>query len=77
MRDNNLVKIILYYTNYFNNKLWTFGEGHKVFIKHKCPVTNCFLTSNRSALPSLGDFDALIFNYYKTDIVKSTGLGWR
>ncbi len=61
----------------FKGEGWSFGEGQEGFIKHKCPVNNCYLTRNRSALPSLGDFDALLFNYYQTDIGKYINKGWR
>ena len=43
-------KKILYFTSYFHMKDWNFGVGHKPFVDHKCPVTNCYITNKRSDL---------------------------
>ena len=39
-----------------------FGFGHDPFVSAGCPVTNCHVTDDRSLLPSLADFDAILFH---------------
>ena len=57
------LKYILLYTKYCGEKnLWRFQEGRQSFIDYKCPESRCFLTNNASTLPSLKDFDALLFH---------------
>ena len=55
-------KKILYFTPYFDMEDYEFGFGHSPFLAHNCPVTNCWATNNRTALGSLGDFDAVLFH---------------
>ena len=55
-------KKILYFTSYYDMKDFAFGFGHQPFVDHGCPVTNCFATSNRSLLPSMADYDAVMFH---------------
>ncbi len=57
-------KKILFYDE-MTNQLWRpYGIGHSPFVTHRCPVSNCYLTTNLTLLPSLGDFDAILFNFY-------------
>ena len=39
-----------------------FGFGAEPFVSHNCPVKNCYVTADRSLLPSLAHFDALLFH---------------
>ena len=47
---NNSIKKILYYTSFIDHEDLLFGVGHNPFIEKGCPVTNCFVTNNRSLL---------------------------
>lgn len=61
--ENNDTKYILYYTPFWNHKDHNFGFGQEPF-QQKCSSGNkCFATDNRDHLPSMGDFDAVIFHY--------------
>eukprot|EP00095_Tigriopus_kingsejongensis_P002490 maker-scaffold64_size435223-snap-gene-2.27 protein:Tk02490 transcript:maker-scaffold64_size435223-snap-gene-2.27-mRNA-1 annotation:"predicted protein" len=56
-------KSILYYTPWFRYISWGFGVGGpELFEEHKCSVTNCLITSNRSHFNSMSEFDALLFH---------------
>ena len=61
-RGHNTTKTILVYTPYFHMKDWDFGFGQEPFVRHKCPVTNCFVTNERRYLPHYGDYDAIVFH---------------
>ncbi len=55
-------KKILYFTSYYDMRDFEFGFGHAPFVRHGCPVSNCYATNNRSLLGSIGDFDAVLFH---------------
>lgn len=62
-------KYILRYTPFFESEEWfttSFAD---------CPVSDCVITSDRQALPSMGDFDAVLFHV--RDQRPSTTLPWR
>ena len=58
------VQTILYYTPWWpdhaSSKTWALGEGSKPF--DHCPQKSCYITANHSHLPSLAQFDALLFH---------------
>ena len=58
------VQTILYYTPWWPDhaspKTWDLGEGSSPFAH--CPQQSCYITANRSHLPSLAQFDALLFH---------------
>lgn len=60
--DFNSSKKILYFNNYFHLTDWRFGFGHQPFISANCPQSNCFVTNDRKILPSLAEFDAILFH---------------
>merc|ERR1712018_679507 len=64
VRSSKSVQTILYYTPWWpthaSSKTWDLGEGSSPFAH--CPVKNCYITANRSHLPSLAQFDALLFH---------------
>ncbi len=60
--DFATAKKILYFTSYFDMKDFAFGFGHEPFVTFNCPVHQCYATNNRSLLPSLADFDAILFH---------------
>jgi len=71
------IKTILYFTNYFEQREWLFdhpgqffGEGREPFLRNNCPVNNCFITYNRSHLPGLEEFDAMLFHVWDMPILK-------
>lgn len=55
-------KKILYFNNYFHLSDWRFGFGNEPFVSNNCPVTNCYVTADRTLLPSLAQFDAILFH---------------
>lgn len=55
-------KHILYYTTYWHLPDFQFGEGRDPFLKTKCPINDCIITSNRSLLANISDFDAFVFH---------------
>ncbi|XP_023343821.1 alpha-(1,3)-fucosyltransferase C [Eurytemora carolleeae] len=56
------IKHILYFNKYFHLVDWNFGFGREPFITNQCANSNCYITNNRSYLPSLSDFEALLFH---------------
>jgi hypothetical protein len=44
---------------------WGLDLGASSF--ERCPVSNCLLTNNRSSLPLLSDFDAVLFHLRNMD----------
>ena len=58
------VQTILFYTPWWPDhaspKTWDLGEGSSPFAH--CPQKSCFITANSSHLPSLAQFDALLFH---------------
>ncbi len=54
-------KVLFYSTFYGQGQRWRMGEGRVPFIKAKCPVDNCYFTSDRSLMSNLADYDALVF----------------
>jgi len=62
--DFDSTKKILFFTSFYEWKNFTFGLGNLPFVENRCPVTNCFLTDNKTLLGprSLNQFDALIFH---------------
>ena len=62
--SSNSPKTILYYTPWWPDhaspKTWDLGEGSSPFAH--CPQPNCYITANHSHLPSLAQFDALLFH---------------
>ena len=55
-------KTILYYTKFWDKDDFLFGQGRDVFSHYNCPVSDCWATSHKTALPSLSDFDAVLFH---------------
>lgn len=55
-------KKILFYTPRYGQKDWNFGTGNKPFENAVCRQQNCYLTSNRSLLQDLSQFDAVLFH---------------
>ena len=39
-----------------------FGFGQEPFISSNCPVSSCYVTDDRRLLPSLSQFDAILFH---------------
>ncbi len=67
-------KKILLYTDFYGwSRKWPHGQGHRKFVRYKCPVSNCHMTHNKSLLPSVADFDALVFNLWPANILRTEG----
>ena len=62
--SNSPQQTILFYTPWWPDHAspttWDLGEGSSPFAH--CPQPNCYITANRSHLPSLAQFDALLFH---------------
>jgi hypothetical protein len=70
LTPHNQTKHILFYTRFWKNNFWhigneTVGNEHPHF--QRCSRRNCIFTNRYDFLPSLSDYDALIFH---------TGEGW-
>ena len=55
-------KKILYFNDFYENIDWNFGLGHAPFVDRDCPVSNCYVTNDRSVVGSLAEFDAILFH---------------
>ncbi len=69
-------KYILFYTKFYALDTWPMAKnfpGTLGFRQHNCPVSNCHLTSNRSLLGSVKDFDAVMFNMFHYNMHKVEG----
>ena len=42
--------------------MFRFGFGKSPFLSNNCPVTNCYVTADRTLFPSLSHFDAILFH---------------
>ena len=57
----NSTKTILLYTPYFKSRDWELGElGTAPF--SECPVRDCHVTDDPAELPSVAEFDAVLFH---------------
>ncbi len=56
------LKTILFWNTLYGEKEYVIGEGHDQFATYDCPETRCYTTSNRSFLPNIEDFDALLIH---------------
>ena len=61
-KDSNKPKRILFYTPFWRSKDYRFGVGQEPFKRYGCPVSNCQIYSDKNALKSITEFDALIFH---------------
>jgi hypothetical protein len=60
---NSKPKLILFWTTYFADEKWWYGLGKtEPFARHRCPVDNCELTSNKSRL---NESDFVVFHMYE------------
>lgn len=55
------VKYILQWKNIDRAPYTLMKEGQDVFRERSCDVNNCYVTSNRTFLSSLSDYDAILF----------------
>ncbi len=60
-KETTSMKVILYYTPVFDQTHY-FGEGEELF--KNCPVHQCYGTNNHTLLPSISDFDAILFHFF-------------
>ena len=51
-----------YYYDCNTNLFARFGFGQEPFISSNCPVTNCYVTDDRSLLSSISEYDAILFH---------------
>ncbi|XP_061719661.1 alpha-(1,3)-fucosyltransferase C-like [Cydia pomonella] len=58
----NGMKYILVWTSPNSESIKSWGQGQGQFIKRKCKVNSCYVTPNRSLLPSTSHFDAVAFH---------------
>ncbi len=58
--DISSTKHVLLFTSYFDMKTWGMPLGRDAF--SRCPVSNCRLTNDRTDMPSISDYDAVLFH---------------
>ena len=56
------MKYILTWCDAWGSKMYGFDFGPEKFVEAGCSVSKCFVTSNRSLLISVADFDAIMFH---------------
>ncbi len=56
------LKTILMWNDAYGVRKYDIGHGREPFFKWGCPETRCFATANRSYLPSVDMFDALLIH---------------
>ena len=56
------LKSILFWNDAYGVRTYDVGFGREHFYSNLCPDTRCFTTSNRSALSSIKDFDAIVIH---------------
>jgi hypothetical protein len=65
-QSSNSTINILFYTSFWDNKFWLRNSEHEIQnppeMKH-CSVKNCRFTREKQTLPSIVEFDALIFHH--------------
>uniref|UniRef100_A0A0K2TTZ5 Fucosyltransferase n=1 Tax=Lepeophtheirus salmonis TaxID=72036 RepID=A0A0K2TTZ5_LEPSM len=62
--EEETIKYILYWNSAYGSLDYGFCCGKEPYIKFNCrPKRNCFVTNNRSLLPAVSDFDAILFNH--------------
>lgn len=59
--DSAELKKILIWNGAERAEMATFGLGHDAFVRNKCWISNCILTTNTSLIP-VEKFDAILFN---------------
>lgn len=55
------VIFILVWTNFGEEPFRRLGKGKRVFKKHKCTFSNCFITNNVNLFPKVTDYDVILF----------------
>lgn len=60
--DHGRLKYILLWSPGNLSPFFHLGQGQKRFYKYNCPHKNCFVTDNKTYLPDIEDFDAIVFN---------------
>ena len=56
------LKTILYWNEAYGSTEYGFCCGQNPYFDFECPVKNCYVTNNRSFLPSVDQFDAILFH---------------
>merc|ERR1712223_1771360 len=56
------LKNILFLNDAYGVRTYDVGFGNEHFYSNMCPDTRCYTTANRSYLPSVGDFDAIVIH---------------
>lgn len=54
-------KVILFWNSFFGSADYNFGLGNDPFFMNKCPVSDCFTTTDRGWLP-IDQYDAIVFH---------------
>lgn len=53
---------MLQWTSSYTEPFVFMGKGAETFLKRKCPVVNCYVTSNRELLGAITNFDVVLFH---------------
>nr|XP_021191304.2 alpha-(1,3)-fucosyltransferase C [Helicoverpa armigera] len=61
-KKNTNMKYILQWTKSYAEPFVFMGKGQNGFVSRRCKFANCYVTSNRTYLNSLKDFDAVLFH---------------
>ena len=63
------LKTILMWNDAYGVRTYDIGHGREPFYRYKCPETRCVATANRSFLPRVEDFDAIL--------IHQRGIDWK
>lgn len=62
-KNKTRLKTILYWNEFYGRyDTYDFGFGHEAFLEKNCAYSNCFATKDRSLLPSVDLYDAIIIH---------------
>ena len=61
------MKYILMWNDAYGVREYDIGHGREPFYKYKCPETRCVATANRTYLPSVDQFDAVLIHQRSFD----------
>ena len=61
-KETEKLKTILYWNEAYGSTEYGFCCGQNPYFEFECPVKNCYVTNNRSFLPSVDQFDAILFH---------------
>ena len=60
--DTSKLKHILYWNEAYGSTEYGFCCGQEPYLRFKCASKNCYVTNDRKYLPSVDQYDAILFH---------------